>query len=109
MTAKIPKTKKRLAALAKRGEGPAPEALREITPQVTTHVTPQVAAVLRAVAQAPISRGELPRVVGMRNCEHLRKAHLEGMSARGWWNLLRATRRGAACRSTARPRRAIEC
>ena len=50
---------------------------------LTSQVTPQVAALLEAARQ-PLSREELPRILGLRDRMHFRKAYLEPLLVAGW-------------------------
>lgn len=56
----------------------------QVTPQDTQQVTPQVRALLGAIVDAPLSRGELQEAVGIKDREHFRKAYLEPLLTVDW-------------------------
>lgn len=65
------------------GTMPAP-GRDQVIPQVTPQVTPQVRALLGAIVDAPLSRGELQETVGIKDREHFRKAYLEPLLTVDW-------------------------
>lgn len=56
----------------------------QVTPQDIPQDIPQVRALLGAIINAPCSRGELQKAVGIKDREHLRKAYLEPLIAVDW-------------------------
>jgi len=59
------------------------EAYPQVAPQVTLHVAPQVAAILKA-ATTPSSAVELQRAAGLKDRVHFLREYLQPLLEKGW-------------------------